>query len=595
MTSIPAPLEASELDQFQASIQAGAPFKQALEELLLALPIERAEHLMLFMREGRGAWFPMLRSTAGRALLIGNAFSGTAHVLAAAGFRPTLYDPSMPRMQFEAARCQALTGVEPELVEGGGAERLPFEDDEFDLVVQEGELPDESDAWGHDAAELRRVSRGEVVVVADNRLGYKRSLGARGKFAVPSPIQYALDVVTRARGHHTLAGYRSALDSADCAPTRALSLYPHSLDFTHIVGLDGDGPELHIGPMERRNKLKIAAHGAGLFPLLTPSFAIISTTRELGSHPLRIERVLQELSERLDEPTPVVDEIVATRGNTALVQTRVPGADDATPEGRWSLHVPLSPQQERQIERHHAVIERLWSPRAGFPVPEPLYRGVLSGMSFSCERRLGGLTAPQLSGDSACVERTLEDVVEQFAELVREPAQVIDERRFEKYFGERFDLVAKFCGRAETSRALARLRDETREQVLGLECPLVLYHADLRSKHIQVDERGRVLGYLDWGSSVDADLPYADLLQFLVHEYKQSRCGSAREAWELLRAPGGPTSRERELLDDYARRLGLARQYCRAMEAAFPVFVAAMAEANWDYSRPRWMHAQFGI
>jgi hypothetical protein len=31
------------------------------------------------------------------------------------------------------------------------------------------------------------------------------------------------------------------------------------------------------------------------------------------------------------------------------------------------------------------------------------------------------------------------------------------------------------------------------------------------------------------------------------------------------------------------------------MEAAYPVFVAAMAEATWDYSRPRWLHRQFGI
>jgi len=25
------------------------------------------------------------------------------------------------------------------------------------------------------------------------------------------------------------------------------------------------------------------------------------------------------------------------------------------------------------------------------------------------------------------------------------------------------------------------------------------------------------------------------------------------------------------------------------------VFVAAMAEKNWDYSRPRWLHRQFGL
>ena len=33
----------------------------------------------------------------------------------------------------------------------------------------------------------------------------------------------------------------------------------------------------------------------------------------------------------------------------------------------------------------------------------------------------------------------------------------------------------------------------------------------------------------------------------------------------------------------------------RAIEGLYPVLVAAMAEKNWDYSRPRWLHRQFGI
>ena len=33
----------------------------------------------------------------------------------------------------------------------------------------------------------------------------------------------------------------------------------------------------------------------------------------------------------------------------------------------------------------------------------------------------------------------------------------------------------------------------------------------------------------------------------------------------------------------------------RALEELYPVLVAAMAEKNWDYSRPRWLHAGFGL
>ncbi|HIG10078.1 MAG: phosphotransferase [bacterium] len=591
----PWPLSVGALDECLASLRAGADFKTTLEELLLGLDPALAEHLMLLLREGRGAWLPFLRSSGGHALVLGNAFSATAHVLAGAGFRPTLCDPSPERMEFEAARCLALTGVKLDIVECQGTVQLPFETNHFELVVFEGVPHGWRTDWDATLAELVRVCGGELLVVADNRLGYKHSLGARGKYGVPSPLRFCLNVLGGVRGEHTLWGYKKALQGADSASPRAFALYPHSLDFSHIVGLDGIGPKLHIGPMERRNKLKLVGQATGLFPVLTPSFAIIKTEPGLARVPLRIERILRELSEQLDEPLPVADECVATRGNTALVQTAVPGANPEEPEGRWTLHIPLSPQQERQISRHHEVIERLWSPQAELPVPEPLFHGVLAGLSLSCERRLAGFGAPELSGDKACLDRTLDDIAGHFAGLAVGATEVLDEAGFAKHFDERFDLVRRHCGHASTARAILRLRDQTREQVLGLEVPLVLFHADLRSKHIQVDGRGRVLGYLDWGSSLDASLPYTDLLLFLIHEYKQSRDLAMPVAWRSLVEKGPLRPTEKEKLQGYAAALGLDEGYCRALEGCFPIFVAAMAESNWDYSRPRWVHRTFGL
>ena len=44
-----------------------------------------------------------------------------------------------------------------------------------------------------------------------------------------------------------------------------------------------------------------------------------------------------------------------------------------------------------------------------------------------------------------------------------------------------------------------------------------------------------------------------------------------------------------------ARHLQDFDEYCRAIEAFYPVLVGAMAEKNWDYSRPRWLNRNFGI
>jgi hypothetical protein len=49
------------------------------------------------------------------------------------------------------------------------------------------------------------------------------------------------------------------------------------------------------------------------------------------------------------------------------------------------------------------------------------------------------------------------------------------------------------------------------------------------------------------------------------------------------------------VLDRYEELLALPRAYTDAVRAAYPVFVAAAAEQNWDYSRPRWVHRQLSL
>jgi hypothetical protein len=595
-TQDPLPLTREELLPYLARLDAGEEFKPVFEELLLELSVERSEHLSLIMREGRGAWLPLLHCDSGKALFVGNSFSATAHVAAALRFRPHLYDVSEERMRFEAHRCLALTGVTCSWSPSDNGKRLPFEDNSFDLVVQESGTPGIPAGFGHDSAELHRVCRGELVVTVNNRLGYKRSLGRRGRFAVPSPQRFLGEIISSKGGERTLRGYRKTLQFEDCLAPQAFALYPHSADFTHVVAIDKPTPRLHIGPKERKNKLKMAAKRLGLFRWLAPSFAMVSTKRSLAQVvESRMERVLTELSEISGERRGELDEWIATRGNCVVVQTRPASGDMQDPEGRWCLHIALSPHKAEQVALHDATIRSLWEEGQPVPVPEPIYSGQLQGISLSCERRLGGLTAPQLSGNESAVRRMLGDTVKHFAKLTRDVRVTIDNRVFRKHFDWRFDIVAKHAGRPETQAALERLRAETHERLLGESMPLSLQHADLRSKHVQVDHAGGVLGFLDWGSCRDLDVPYFDLLQLIIHETKQTQGGRIEEAWQQLMTPGISPQWERQALDAYAAEIGISKNFCGAMEACFPVFVAAMAESNWDYSRPRWVHRSFGI
>lgn len=587
----PAPLARGAFEVAFEAARNGATFRRALEALLLELDDESADRLMQMLREARGAWFPLLRARAGELLFVGNALSGSITPLAAAGFDVTVLERNAERARFALLRAAEHSPGRVRVVLAGDTARLPFDDARFDVVVQEDGLPRADARFAHDFDELLRVARGEVVLAADNRLAYKRSSGRRNDFHVPGPLEFARAALSPPRGERTLRGYRSLFARAGYSRPRAFALYPHSRDFTHVVALDAPLPTLTIGPMERKNRLKLVGRSLGLFPWFTPSYALIGA-RSGDAGPTRIERALAELAQRTGEPAPDAEQLVGTRGNTLLVQTR---ARDGGERGAWTLHVPLCPKNVPQLELHMRSLALVKQRFPGVPVPEPLFHGEIEGVWLSCERRLPGWTAPQVVGDRARIGRMQREVAAHFAQLVTRPACMFTDEDFETQIAARFRLVARHAAVAGTIRALDRMLAETREKLVGATFPLVLYHADLRSKHVQVDRDGGVLGYLDWGTTEPEGLPLFDLLHLIVHERKQERRITPGEAWRAVRDRRGLFDHEVEALDAYARALKLEKAVIAAIDAIYPVLVAAMAEKNWDFSRPRWLHRQFGI
>ena len=592
--SEPSPLTREPLERALAAVESGTPYKAALEALLRELDDATADRLMQLQREARGTWLlalsvPEPDARGARALFVGNALSGTHTPLSHHGFEVTLLDPDELRLRWARVRNEALSPRGRTLVvQSDKGARLPFGDGEFDLVVQEDGLPARSNGWGHDLAELARVCRGELVLVADNRLGYKRSTGRRGVFDVPSPFAFARRAL--AGPERTLGGYARLVQRAGFAAPRSFALYPHASEFTFVVGLGGAGPELEIGPKERENKLKLLANSLGLFRWMTPSFAVIASRQSRQGVP-RWSRILGEIERATGEHGAELEHVVATRGNSALLLTR----SSRGTEGAWCLHVGLSAAQRSQLATHMGTLRRIRAHHPLCPVPEPLFEGELDGIYVTAERRIGGLTAPQLTGDLAATRRTLEGLAEALAGLVVTPPTPLDERDFEALLGRRFDIVAAHAHDERVVAELARLKAETKANLLGCPLPRVVHHGDLRSKHVQVTPEGRVLAVLDWGSAEWADLPCFDLLHHVLHERKQADGLDARGMWNLVRESNALRDWEKASLEHYRVRTQVPESFCRALQRIYPVVVAAMAERHWDYSRPHWLRRQFGV
>ncbi len=595
MSLPPDPLPTAALERALAALRAGVPYKQALEALLLELDDESADRLMQLQREARGTWMLALRvprdTRPARALVLGNALSGVSIPLAQHGFEVTLLDRSELRLQWAVERNSALsTGPRTRAALATGAHELPFADGEFDLVLQEDGLPSAARGWGHDVAELRRICGGELAVIADNRFAYKRSSGRRGVFDIPGPLAFLRRAAWS--DERTLAGQRRLASAPGFAPPRAFALYPHASEYTFVVGLDGKGPTLELGPKERANRLKLGAHALGLFPWFAPSFAVLSARNEVAATPPRWQRLLTALEARTGESGAELEHVVATRGNSALLLTRGTRGGD---EGAWCVHIGLSAAQRRQLATHGRTLRELAKSHPACPVPQALAEGEFEGMFATVERRARGLTAPQLTGDLAATRRTLDGLVDALAGLVCVRDHVLDDAGFEALLGSRFDVVTAHAGAADTVEELGRMRERARRALVGARFPLVVHHADLRSKHVQVERDGRLVALLDWGSAEAADLPYFDLLHYVLHERKQADGLTAREMWRLALEPERLRDWERAALERYADRLGLGADFCGALAALYPVVVAAMAERHWDYSRPRWLRRQFGI
>lgn len=576
------------LESFRRS--ADLPYKERLEDFLAKLSPAASESAMMLLKESRGSAAMLLCGGSGRALFVGNALSGTPLALGSLGFQVTVLDRSSLRLMFALARAEAYLPGSTCAVRAGDDAHLPFHDGAFQVAVQEDGVPGPKAGWGYGIEELRRIATDEVLVAADNRFGYKRSTGERGRFR-RSPLRFLKEGLRPSRGEQTLEGTRRVVQGPWPAST-AYALYPHAQEFSHVVGLDAPKPRLSIGPRERRNALKMWGYHLGAFRWLTPSFAI-HARREKSMGKRRIERVLEALGERTGEPGATLDILVATRSNNVLALTEGPVAGH--PSGSWAIHIPLQPFKRRMVRAHH---DWLVHAAASFPrvrVPQALFAGTIDGLELAACRRVRGLNGTDVTGDPVRTAAMFESAAGQLAMLLEPGSTTMDAELYATLITRRVERVLGLVRRKGTAADLRAREGRLREYLLGRSVRFAMYHADLRSKHMQVLPSGEVAGILDWGASEGRFLPLVDLLQLVIHQRKQESGVTFGDAWKQMCERGHWLPHEAKAINGYAEAAGLGPTDIAAYLDAYPLFVAGMAERNWDYSRPDWIARQFGI
>lgn len=578
------------------------PYKERLERFLSELSPADSEGVMMLLKESRGTAAALLHGGSGQALFVGNALSGTPLALGSLGFQVTVVDRCALRLAFALARAEAYLPGSTRALRAGEDTRLPFLDGAFHVAVQEDGVPGPATGWGYGIEELRRIAKDEVLVAADNRFGYKRSTGERGRFR-RSPLRFIKDGVRPPRGERTLEGTRSLVQGPWQAST-AYALYPHAQEFSHVVGLDDPKPRLSIGPRERRNALKMWGYRLGAFRWLTPSFAVHAKRREAGpGGPAgigrrRIERVLEGLGEEIGEPGASLDILVATRSNNVLALTEGPdagGHDEGASGGGWAIHIPLQPFKRRMVRAHHDWLVHVATSFPDVRVPRALFAGTIDGLELAACRRVRGLNGTDVTGDPVRTAAMFGSAAAQLAALLEPEATPMNADLYATLITRRVARVLGLVRRESTAADLRAREERLREYLLGRRVRFAMYHADLRSKHVQVHPSGEIAGILDWGASEERFLPLVDLLQLLIHQRKQESGATFGNAWKQMCDRAKWLPHEARAINAYAEAAELGPADVAAYLDAYPLFVAGMAERNWDYSRPDWIARQFGI
>lgn len=563
-------------------------WRRHLESLMLEAPPEDAERTAQLWRESRAAWLLLLPAPRSdrRLLLVGDARSGTAAGAARLGWSVTVLDPDPEHLAFAKARHRATLGEDLEV-----AARLqeltpgPL----FDCVFVE-------DPSALPAEEAARLSRDLVAQTTDNTLAYKRSSGARADFHTTHPLAFLRSLLFERDGH--LRAQRLRLGRACSQAARAAALYPDRRDFALVVDLDRPGPGLLIGPMERRNKLKLLGHALGLFPKLTPSLALWATKSET---PLPRERFVDTLLAQLENKLGVApgthtpEHLVATRGNTALVTT----------SAGWVLRVPLS---HRATLAAHLNARNLSRVSSGIPRATPLFEGEVevspAGESIpkvfvTLETRINGLGAGQLAQNPRATKWLLAQLAERLATLESRPPAPLTGANLDELFGARFAVVKQHCASPTTSRALDALETQVRHLAEGLTIGRVTSHRDLRPKHVIATpdgpSAGALQGLVDWSCLDPHGPPLYDLFHFIAQERASRPKQSARSAWLALQDRAHLEPHEVTAIQAYESALGLPPEWYDVIAHAYPVLFGAMAEEHWAFSRPRWLQRLFGI
>lgn len=502
---------------------------------------------------GRAGWWPLLNlQRSWRVLEIGSGWGAITFSLAPMVASVVACDLNLERLRFIKARALQDGVSNVQLLCWGGTSRLPFGDQEFDLVILNGVLEEAPLLGSGSPLANQRVLLREAA----------RILAPEGQLLLAGHNRWSWRSVKSSRGYRrSFWGYKRLLRSAGFASRQAIIPLPNFQSFSAIVDPARKQMAEHFlaeRGFSRCETLQLKVKSS-LAPLLASSFGWIANRGRhqtsflelLGSHVARM------LSREVDTPIEYKKYRVTLRELITL-ELRV-----GTESQSVMVKIPLSAYSNLRTTLEYqslSSLQGLLVSSGGWPeIPKPLTQGTFNKVPYFVQEALPGFSGARFlrHGPRADAWKQLAtDFIARLHLATQTPVN-LDEATWNKAVMPHLDAGLRSTEQCTGVKA-AHIRDYLLQELVGHSWPFVFSHGDYTPGNLLFDRKGlRLLGVIDWDRALPHSLPLIDLLHVLLSGRAQVEQARLSDLYgkALLE---GLDKEDRQLVDSYFHRLGFS-------------------------------------
>lgn len=483
---------------------------------------------------------------------IGCGLGNLASNLAPQAKKTIAMDLTHESLEFSKKRFEIFNPDDDiELIAGGDAARLPFEDKTFDCITVSGVLEwvGEGDMapfqtgskparfWRMVAyqfgrhgprsiqlqflKEIRRVLKddGQLFIGTNNRFNLEHLFdppddpsGLKRGSLLPRVLANLYSLWRRQSPYraytYSMSGYRRLLKQAGFAKIEFLSLFKGYSELNEIVPSDAEVSQWRgapLGPRSRAQRIK-------RYKSFVPAFGIVANVNG-GKRQSLYDRVLAAVASNAGLGAISAYSIDAVRISAKEKLLMWGSAGDT----QFMIKVPFSAAAIGSEQTNHEILAKLTN-NENHPdfLPQAIAEGKVDGFQYFVEQRMSGaeISSVASSWDKAQTLQLAADTLSAISSLAPLSHKTLEGDLYEHFVTAKIGEISK---QLDDPELISGLKAHFQDVLYGIPVSVGIQHGDFSLSNILVDGV-QVSGLIDWEAGAIEGLPILDAINFTMSQ-----------------------------------------------------------------------------